>query len=357
MSRRSRIGFTLVELLVVITIISMLMALLLPAVQSARESGRRAQCLNNQKQVSLALMQYEASRRSFPGYANDIQLSGPDNPLPSVSYSVACVSWVIPILPTLERNDIYDIWTNWSYYNDHMGVTVATPPTTNPLDDLPMLPMLTCPSDPPDDSETPWLAYVVNTGTQLAAPQGSTSGNRYEDKAYGVFHDRSSYMDTISRQRLQVSLDYLNSHDGSSNTLMLTENLLESPERRWDRTEQPDTSTTNNLNEYYVGVRWFVNATTDPVPDPLETALFTINENPATPATDGLPRPSSNHPGGVVAAFCDGSVRFVAETINEVTYLHIMTPDSKRTGNNLDALGAPFLELRDDVFDPSDIQL
>ena len=58
------------ELLVVITIIGMLMALLLPAVQAAREAGRRAQCQNNEHQISLALIQFENSRGYFPGYKN-----------------------------------------------------------------------------------------------------------------------------------------------------------------------------------------------------------------------------------------------------------------------------------------------
>ena len=65
MSRKKR-GFTLVELLVVITIIGMLVGLLMPAVQSAREAGRRAQCMNNQKQINLALSQYESAKGRFP---------------------------------------------------------------------------------------------------------------------------------------------------------------------------------------------------------------------------------------------------------------------------------------------------
>ncbi len=67
-----RRGFTLVELLVVITIIGMLMALLLPAVQAAREAGRRAACMNNQKQLSLGVIQFESAHGQFPGYADKI---------------------------------------------------------------------------------------------------------------------------------------------------------------------------------------------------------------------------------------------------------------------------------------------
>jgi prepilin-type N-terminal cleavage/methylation domain-containing protein len=90
-----RRGFTLVELLVVITIIAMLVGLLLPAVQSAREAGRRAQCMNNQKQISLALHQYEGEHGAFPGYVGEF--SG------TVSGAIAQrkITWWVSILPHL----------------------------------------------------------------------------------------------------------------------------------------------------------------------------------------------------------------------------------------------------------------
>jgi prepilin-type N-terminal cleavage/methylation domain-containing protein len=67
-----RSGFTWVELLVVIVIIGVLVALLLPATECARESGRRAQCMNNQKQIALAMLNYEAKHGCFPGYVNRV---------------------------------------------------------------------------------------------------------------------------------------------------------------------------------------------------------------------------------------------------------------------------------------------
>src|SRR5687768_16715508 len=91
-----RRGFTLVELLVVISIIGMLMALLLPAVQSARESGRSNTCRNNLRNLSLSVIQYETNRSAYPGYNNDID---PTVPYDGVLDDNDRRSWTFVILP------------------------------------------------------------------------------------------------------------------------------------------------------------------------------------------------------------------------------------------------------------------
>jgi prepilin-type N-terminal cleavage/methylation domain-containing protein/prepilin-type processing-associated H-X9-DG protein len=103
-------GFTLVELLVVIAIIGILVALLLPAIQAARESARRAQCTNNEKQIGLALLNYESSRKSFPAGRHGCDDSveafvGCENP-PSIEPSE--MSAFVKILPFLEEQALYD---------------------------------------------------------------------------------------------------------------------------------------------------------------------------------------------------------------------------------------------------------
>src|SRR6516164_1108147 len=87
MTNRRRRGFTLIELLVVIAIIAVLIALLLPAVQAAREAGRRSQCVNNMKQIGLALHNYHTSNNSFPLGGSQNAFSGPGNYHPWCAWS------------------------------------------------------------------------------------------------------------------------------------------------------------------------------------------------------------------------------------------------------------------------------
>ena len=102
-------GFTLVELLVVIAIIAMLVTLLLPAVQSAREAARRTQCLNKLKQIGLAVNIYETSKQEYPpgGVTTELCCSNPH-----------FMTWTIAILPFLEQQQLFDMYDD-SLPNEH----------------------------------------------------------------------------------------------------------------------------------------------------------------------------------------------------------------------------------------------
>ena len=251
-----RSAFTLVELLVVITIIGMLTALLLPAVQSARESGRRATCNNSQHQLSLAMQNFESSRRLFPGYINNVG----NNPY--------ALSWVVALFPYMDRRDVYDIWAN--------GEANAAGTVFFPLPGLPAapiaavvnsasgmtqdrvnvdaykyLPIFICPSDPPESKNTgdTWCSYVVNRGLNGTTPRFSGASDLpflctaaiggtaavisvpSDSAENGVCMDQ--FVQNVggqqqNRPNMRVGLDFISNHDGSSTTLLLAESLLTS---------------------------------------------------------------------------------------------------------------------------------
>ena len=132
-------GFTLVELLVVIAIIGILVALLLPAIQAAREAARRAQCVNNLKQVGVAMQNYHDVHKT----------------LPMGSYSCCFGTWQMAILPFIEEQQLADLYTwnpkdldhfdfTYSYYSE---LPTHTPPIRNLEVVKSHIAALTCPSD------------------------------------------------------------------------------------------------------------------------------------------------------------------------------------------------------------------
>ncbi len=328
---RRRTAFTLVELLVVITIIGMLMALLLPAVQSARESGRRAQCMNNQQQFGKACLNYEAARRRFPGHVNRrYQFTSAAG---TTAWFTA--SWVVELLGYMDNAALDADWTG-------NGAAYTSKPT-------PGLGFTACPSDPRSNARTePVLAYVVNAGlpdTDIQTNPNNNNPTRVNGPHAGVFHNLHRFpTDT-------VSLDYLSTHDGSQNTLMLSENIQAT---RWSLPEATGTTQLTPWQAETAMVWWrFGSGVTTPFLPTTNNWQFRINAgkddaqaippgdvDPAdvtsangwltvdTSATEYLSfaRPSSRHPGGVIGTFCDGHTQFLSETIDYHVFQQIMTP-------------------------------
>ena len=157
--RHSRNGFTLIELLVVIAIIGVLIALLLPAVQAAREASRRMSCSNNVKQLTLAVLNYTESRRALPASAL-VELPqasggyGRFDPAPGSATAGTMLSWIVEILPFLEEQPLYDRFdkkkTVFNQPLEPQAVVISA---------------LQCPSDPENES---FFESSLTSGHRLA---------------------------------------------------------------------------------------------------------------------------------------------------------------------------------------------
>ena len=292
MASTKRQAFTLVELLVVIAIIGMLMALLLPAVTQAIGSARRTQCENNQHQVAQALQLYETDKGRFPGFVNLLSTRQPGN---------QAVSWVVAILPELQRRDIYDTWIK------NPSPPMPTPAPPPPFDVANALEMLVCPADAQATIGGPWSSYVVNCGQTGDVRPGLPATPRSD----GLFFDR-----TLSNP-LDMNMGYVASNDGTSTTIMLSENM---GAHEWRSKE-----------EHRAGFNWADNDTA-PAPNAagrvinrvLAGSLVIPNTAAASAAEAHL---SSGHAGGVVATFVDGHSQFLSENVENNVYRMICTPN------------------------------
>jgi prepilin-type N-terminal cleavage/methylation domain-containing protein/prepilin-type processing-associated H-X9-DG protein len=291
MFNSKRHAFTLVELLVVIAIIGVLVALLLPAIQAAREAARRSQCKNNLKQIGLALHNYESSRRTFPpGYISTAAtVNGPG--------TGPGWSWGAYILPYLEESSIQ--------IDFHRDITDPLYDQTRVL----TLPVWRCPSDP---VEAPIFPVQSSAGgstiTQLAFANyvgvaGTYEVTVYPDQGTGVlFRNKSIAIKQIT--------------DGLSHTIMVGErDSKKSPETTW------------------------VGAITNSVVPPLNPAYdnegppVLVLTNTGTVADGRVPNnaldhvedSNSEHPQGVHFMFADGSVQAINNDIDPNVWVALGT--------------------------------
>lgn len=302
---RKKLAFTLVELLVVIAIIGVLIALLLPAVQAAREAARRTQCTNNLKQLGLALHNYHDVNKKFPH--NGVPQSG------SGTSMQRGPSWIFRTLPFLEQEnaiDLVDYTGDWSMQDG--SVTARTSQLFGQL----RVDGLWCPSSPlPETKEYKGVElqitnYVGISGSYYTG--GTTAA--LASQPYYDFYGRTTYNGVISIEEYKVGMNNLT--DGTSNTLMVSEQS----DYQFD-----NAGSKRDLRSCgYVGggawscgagaKNWSQNVTTIRYPI---AGGYNLDGN-QQPYNVNIPLFSS-HPTGILGLLGDGSVRFVSETIDFAT--------------------------------------
>jgi prepilin-type N-terminal cleavage/methylation domain-containing protein/prepilin-type processing-associated H-X9-DG protein len=369
--RKTRIrksGFTLVELLVVISIIGMLVGLLLPAINNARESGRRTVCQNNMRNVSTALINYENSRNMFPGYINVLVMNNGKAYMNQQTGQKSAASFVMMILRQLDRPDL-DMalktpagasMGGGSAGSSSSSASGSSGSTGSGLQNgLPKLEILICPSDPPtSDTGTP-TSYVVNSGMQDT--QGSASMPR-DWAENGVFFDRYTGNQLVtgssggggggsggggnsSYQMISMTSAFIARSDGLQNTLLISENVdggnyTDQTEAKlgiiWNGTGTVNTGQSPpNLNPPDDNMR--INRGTGmsdlqggSVQTTSSSASQSTTSQSSSPQGSIFARPSSYHPNGVNMVFCDSHLKFVSDQIDYYVYCMLMSSYGQR---------------------------
>ncbi len=329
--RSSRIGFTLVELLVVIAIIGMLVALLIPAVQAAREAARRTTCLNNLKNVSLAAVQFANTKDYFPGYAYQ-RATVPAPPTSGASYSF--VGWVPQLLPGLERNDLY------TRYMSNGNISAISQ----------RIEVLACPSDTSAAqlNDTDLISYFINGGMQDFDNQSTMSPNStwpLDYEANGLsFNQIFRGSKGTKYPFVKVSPADVAKYDGTQFTMLMGENRADvtySIVGRW----AANWTTFLDAKERAQMLVWDYQRTSPYAPQivtndasNLNATVGTISRTQFASQSDANDqwntRPASAHPGGFHLSFCDNSVRFVSDEIPYRVYVAMMTSNGA-IGNNV----------------------
>jgi prepilin-type N-terminal cleavage/methylation domain-containing protein/prepilin-type processing-associated H-X9-DG protein len=302
---RARRGFTLIELLVVIAIIAVLIALLLPAVQNARESARRAQCLNNLKQIGIALNNYHSQHDTLPpGYIN---LWDPNTGPADTAEDVNGPGWAwgAMVLPFLEQAPIHSAINFNLSLIEPANITAQLMRVTTYL----------CPSDtqpqvvPVRNEANTETIYRVGTGNYVGC-YGTGEVGAAAGAGDGAFFRNSR-------------ITFADLRDGSSNTFAVGERSHTLSYVTW--TGRAPGGWLHITSSFEGGRNSF-----HPEPEPASTMVLGPVGIEDPPRTPNHPRAHvedywSLHHGGVNFVFCDGSVHFIKDTINPQVYQALAT--------------------------------
>lgn len=304
-TRARVIAFTLIELLVVMAIIAVLIALLLPAVQAAREAARRSQCLNNLKQMGLALNNYHDQLGTYPpGF-----VSAGSGPGTSASDFTPGWSFFAMLLPHMEETNTFnsinfhlaipDI-ANSTARRTHIGTFLC------PTDTGPRVISLTDSGEPPDVANAP----IPITDASVSSYAGCLGDTAYEDPAFtGLFHRNS---------RVRVA----DVTDGTSNTLVIGERVSRFSENSWvGPVPGQETVYSRDWKHFNPALPSFQFRPT------ISSVLVHIRITSRTPI-DPANSPGSFfsfHPGGAPFLLLDGSCRMIGGNMSISIYRSLAT--------------------------------
>ncbi|NOY41472.1 MAG: DUF1559 domain-containing protein [Planctomycetes bacterium] len=333
-----RHGFTLVELLVVIAIIGVLVALLLPAIQAAREAARRSQCTNNIKQLGIALHNYESANGHFPAGSSALVANN----------GGAYFSPAAQVFPYLEGSNIYQQFNfdEWIWSNQNYAAATAQPS------------MLLCPTDPNDKNslgtDLGWNNYHYNVGSwvRLVGRWDGVFGTAYEllpsdttGLTYPALEGVRIGRISDGTSNTAAFAEMANAHGAAggdlsplsdcfdfggtppTTDLQATQNALFAKD--WKTSTIVRTGGNDWRNRGYPWTEGTVWRGGYNHIMPPNNPCWRSSGAGQGPWWDLIAPASSFHTGGVNVCMCDGSVRFVTESVDPIVWVAAGTRDGE----------------------------